>query len=163
MHTRMKSVPESIEILENEMSLDNGKSARNRKGLINGNGLTNGNNASREALSIRSEGLINGNGFTNGNGLTNGNGITNGNRLLRKQQSQQLIRYKNRKQRLINLIIVIILIITPLSFYLVDIHEDVETIQIDEEFEDWNKVEKYKDSYDDQENNPNINRIFFSI
>jgi hypothetical protein len=49
--------------------------------------------------------------------------------------------------------------ITPLSFYLVDIHEDVETIQIDEEFEDWNKVEKYKDSYDDQENNPNINLI----
>jgi len=159
MSTSSRSIPASLDILD-EINKDYcGKSEYIKKGLINGNGLTNGNNTSHDNLVFRKEGLINGNGFTNGNGLTNGNGITNGNRLLRKQQSQELIKYKARRQRLINFVIVVLLIIAPLSFYLFDIHDSKETIQIDEEFEDWTEIEGYKDPYEDQENNPNINLI----
>jgi hypothetical protein len=141
------SYPNPNEINEGKL----GRGLTNGNGLTVNNGLTNGN------------GLSLNNGLTNGNGLTMGNGKTNGNGQNGKTNRIPLVKAKRMKHRLLGLVVAAILIIAPLSLYLMDIRESAKGIVIDGDFRDWNGVFRHEDTVSDLSQHPNANIVETSI
>ena len=138
----------------------------NGNSLINGNGLTNGSRPTLKRGLSNGNGLINGNGLTNGNGITNGNGLTNGSVIqhgsLSKRKESKIANIKSRSRRsmVIKTVVAVVLLIVPLSLYLIDIDvPPYDGIIVDGNFQDWDGMLEYQDTSEDQLTHPDINII----
>ncbi len=117
----------------------------------------------------------NGNGLATVNGLINGNGLSDGNGLTinlfsnnkyechqtkRRQRLNQII-IKNQRRKWLKVIVATILIIFPLSIYMIEFDDKDFNIQIDGEFEDWEKkgITQYLDTDYPPVVNPSANLI----
>ncbi len=113
--------------------------------------------------------LTDGNGLTNGNGLTDGNGLAidlfyKGNsKYTKNQQRNRLYQLatRNKRKKYFEVFIAIILILLPLSIYLIEFDTLEPNIQIDGEFSDWktDKITKYVDKDPEPIENPSTNLI----
>jgi hypothetical protein len=114
-------------------------------------------------------GLINNHGLINGNGLTDGNGLTI-NLFTKSQegfsnisQASRItnITIKKRKIRFFQAIISIILIIVPLSLYLIEFESEQPRIEIDGNFDDWsgNDIISCSDFENTAIKNPSVDMV----
>jgi hypothetical protein len=123
----------------------------------------------------KSKGLTDGYGLINGNGLTDGNGLTikfyssnkyEKKRIHRSNRLSHLVA-KNKKRKIFESLIIVILILLPLTIYMVDLNTSEKTIMIDGEFQDWNSkdVNRYMDVDPEPIINPSTNivdcRLYF--
>ena len=108
-------------------------------------------------------GLINGNGLTDGNGLTVNIFSKNNMKYTQTQRRHRLsqLAAKNKHRIWLHAMLAVIIIILPLSIYMIEFEPQKRIIQIDGEFQDWkdSKITKYLDSDVEPVPNPSTNLI----
>jgi len=115
------------------------------------NSNSNNKTKSQNGL-IRNHGLINGNGLTDGNGLTINLFTKKKEGFSDKSQISRIsnIAVKNRKIKIFQVIIAMVLIIVPLSLYLIEFDQEETRIEINGNFDDWSGDDIIKYSDQDQ-------------